>query len=110
MRSFLHVVFPVLVGFVGGCVSNGPADNEYSDLDAVRPPLPGEIIGSLTYGQTSAPVNYSYPPAYRVFQFVGAVGERPEITTTSSKALVLWITDSNAKTLESRSAQSTLTM
>ncbi len=38
-----------------------------------------EVLGSIDYGQTSAPVHYSSSPKYRAFEFNARPGDRLEI-------------------------------
>jgi hypothetical protein len=53
------------------------------------------LVGSLDYGQTSAPVKYKHPPTYRAFKFGGQKGDKVDIRVhaTGSGDAVAWLTD-----------------
>jgi hypothetical protein len=54
-----------------------PTDDEISASDdaELRALSPAEIVGTLAYGQTSAPVAYTKTPLYRAFRFDGIKGD-----------------------------------
>jgi len=58
------------------------------------------IVGSLTYGETSADVAYSSTPKYRAFKFAGDKGDQIDITVNSNDGdAVTWLLDNNFRTI-----------
>jgi hypothetical protein len=89
-----------VLGLAPACsVENAaPADDEAvaSSDDALRALTAPEILGSLTYGQTSAPVAYAKTPRYRAFSFVASAGDEVQIAINalSGKPAQVWLTTS----------------
>lgn len=90
----------LLLGLAPACsVENGaPAEDEtvVSSDDELRALTAPEILGSLTYGQTSTPVAYAKTPRYRAFSFVASAGDEVKIAidALSGKNAQLWLTTS----------------
>src|SRR5690349_4633018 len=59
---------------VPGC---GTAEQETTgrDVSDLRALSPAEILGTIAFGATSAPINYKSPPNYRALSFVAAPGD-----------------------------------
>jgi hypothetical protein len=66
------------------CVAPLEGDLAQADEDALRSLTPDEILGTLAYGQTSAPVGYTKTPLYRAFRFEGKKGDQVEAWVRSS--------------------------
>ena len=57
------------------CASAPDDDESGLSESELRALTAAEIIGTLTYGETSAPVSYSKTPLYRAFKFDGQKGD-----------------------------------
>jgi hypothetical protein len=69
------------------------------------------IVGSLSYGQTSAAVTYSNPPRYRAFKFGGQRGDRVTVWVRSRTGdAVAWVLDNSFRTLAYNDDASTSTL
>src|SRR5262245_15711176 len=53
------------------------------------------LVGSLSYGETSADVQYRNPPRYRAFKFGGQKGDKVDIHVRSTNGgdSVAWLTN-----------------
>jgi len=86
------------------CTVEGAADGDLETSSAeseLRALAPAEILGSLSYGQTSAPVAYTKTPRYRAFLFHANAGDEAEVNVkalTGAGAQV-WVTDGAFKNL-----------
>ena len=60
------------------------------------------IVGSLSYGETSAAVSYKNPPKYRAFKFGGHKGDQVDIWVKSGNGgdSVAWLLDNSFKTVK----------
>ena len=59
-----------------------------------------QLMGSLSYGQTSAAVSYHNPPRYRAFKFGGQKGDKVDLWVKSSNGdAVAWLLDNSFRTL-----------
>ncbi len=69
--------------------------------DSFRGTRGWSIVGSLTYGQTSAAVSYRNPPKYRAFKFAGQKGDQVDIWVKSSNGgdAVAWLLNDSFKTV-----------
>ena len=69
------------------------------------------IVGSIDYGETSAPVAYASPPRYRAFAFNGRPGDTLQITIHARRGHpVAFVTDSNFHSLAGGSANFSATI
>lgn len=63
----------------------GPEEEAVEESEgALRALLPEEILGTIAYGETSAPVAYTKTPTYRAFAFQGAKGDEVEAWARSA--------------------------
>jgi hypothetical protein len=59
-----------------------------------------QVIGSIDYGQTSAPVHYSGSPRYRAFEFNAKPGDHLEIWVHSRRGLpTAFLSDSSFQSI-----------
>ena len=64
-----------------------------------------EVLGSIDYGQTSAPVHYSSSPKYRAFEFNARPGDRLEIWVHSRSGVPkAFLTDSGFQSIDGGTA------
>ncbi len=91
--------FVALAGCQGSPSTEGYAQGGSEALKGITP---DEIIGSLAYGQTSAPVSYTPNPHYRVFSFTGHAGDAVDVWVRSSSGGYprAWLLASDDSTLE----------
>jgi hypothetical protein len=54
-----------------------------------------QVLGSLSYGQSSASVPYSDPPRYRGFTFAGSTGDAVSIWVRSNADAIAWLLDAS---------------
>ncbi len=60
-----------------------------------------EVLGSIDYGQTSAPVHYSSSPKYRAFEFNARPGDRLEIWVHARRGVPkAFLTDSSFQSVD----------
>jgi len=89
-----------VLGLAPACSVGEAASSEDQAVDSsedeLRTLTAPEILGSLGYGQTSAPVAYAKTPRYRAFSFVASAGDEVEIAINalSGKSAQLWLTTS----------------
>lgn len=85
---------------IGFACSEGPSSDPSTD-DGQLGPLGGDaVVGSLRYGDTSAPVAYTPVPRYRAFTFDGRAGDRVEIWVRSADGRPMaWLRSPDARTL-----------
>jgi hypothetical protein len=60
-----------------------------------------KIVGSLEYGQTSDPVDYTGTPKYSAFVFNGNGGDRIEVSVLGDPQVAVSIADGTLKELTS---------
>ncbi len=74
-----------------------------SEDDELRSLAASEILGSLGYGETSAPVAYTKTPLYRAFRFDGRKGDRVEawVRSTDGGDARAWLLRGSFATLAS---------
>lgn len=98
VATSLAALFVVGLGPACSVGEAGPTDDEgvESSDDELRALTAPEILGSLGYGQTSAPVAYAKTPRYRAFSFVASAGDEVQIAINalSGKGAQLWLTTS----------------
>lgn len=60
-----------------------------------------KIVGSLDYGQTSAPVSYRNPPKFRAFKFAGDAGDKVTVDVRSPNGgdAVAWVLNDSFQVL-----------
>lgn len=69
--------------------------------DALRALTASEIVGTLAYGETSGPIQYTEDPTYRAFAFEGAKGDEIEIDVHADSADArAWLLAPNFRTLK----------
>jgi hypothetical protein len=86
---------------VVGCTSadKAPVEEDFGDLaglmaDGKADHNTGLIVGSLSYGQTSALVQYANPPRYRIFKFAADAGDEIDVRVTSTNGdAMVWVLD-----------------
>ncbi len=78
-------------------------DDATTSSDQLRTLDPSEIVGALTYGETSAPVAYSSNPTYRAFSFTAAPGDAVDVWVRSANGgdAHAWLLGSSYATLAS---------
>jgi hypothetical protein len=87
------------VAFVVAC-SSTPPSNPATDDGQLGTISGDEIVGTLTYGQTSAPVTYTSLPRYRAFSFDGATGDNVRIDVRSTDGLAMaWLQSDTGETV-----------
>src|SRR5258706_12834151 len=75
-----------------GCAPAGDAaDTDFSDLDTGDAKSDGlharfRIVGTLSYGETGD-VDYTNPPKYRAFKFMGVEGDDVSVTVDSDSGV-----------------------
>jgi hypothetical protein len=85
---------------VAAACSSTPAPNPSTDDGQLGTISGDEIVGTLTYGQTSAPVTYTSVPRYRAFSFDGANGDAVHIVVHSTDGLAMaWVQDNASQTV-----------
>ena len=101
-------LFSLLVSstLVLGCGAAKPIPAEdFADLEGVDQKADAfsyrmKIVGSLDYGQTSAPVAYTASPRFRAFKLAGQKGDRVEVEVRSDDGdAVAWLLDDSFRTL-----------
>jgi hypothetical protein len=70
-------------------------------LGATLDPADVKIVGSLEYGQTSDPVDYTGTPKYSAFVFNGNGGDRIEVSVLGDPQVAVSIADGTLKELTS---------
>jgi hypothetical protein len=91
--------FVALAALAPACSAEAPETAVSEDAE-LRALLPGEILGSLGPGQTSAPVAYTSPPRYRAFSFSGTAGDAVEAWVRSEDGDALaFLTNAQFKSL-----------
>ena len=84
------------------CTSTSKTDDVAEDFAELAGAAPGGkadgfenmIVGSLAYGETSAPVRYRFPPRYRIFKFAADPGDVVDVAVTSQDGdAVAWVLD-----------------
>ena len=73
-------------------------------------PAEGKIVGSLDYGQTSDPVDYTGTPKYSAFVFNGNGGDQIEVTVKGDRPASISIADGTLKELASGSNHISFTL
>ena len=88
-----------LAGCSGATVDGGAGDDESS----IKPSTFSKqttIVGTLSYGQTSAAVSYTKQPTYRAFRFAGSAGDRVDVWVRSANGdAMAWLLDHDFNTL-----------
>jgi hypothetical protein len=110
MARFSVVALPFLALAVLGVLALAPAcavddgsgtsaddTSASSSEDELRALTAPEILGALSYGETSAPVAYAKTPRYRAFSFTASAGDEVQvaIAALSGKAAQVWLTTSS---------------
>lgn len=85
----------------GGCTATTEPEETAKD-DELRALAPGEIVGTIAYGQTLGPLRYTGRPLYRALRFEAAKGDKVDIwvRSTSGDARA-WLTGPTFATLAS---------
>ena len=74
-----HLLFIASFSLLAGaCTTAETTEEVASDDGELRALDPSEIVGALSYGQTSDPVTYTKTPTYRAFSFTGSKGDEVE--------------------------------
>ncbi len=85
----------------GGCSAN-TEHQDTANEDQLRALTPGEVVGTIAYGQTLGPLPYSETPLYRALRFVAAKGDKIDIWVRSADGDArAWLTASTFATLAS---------
>ncbi len=85
VRFARALVFLPLALLAPACSASHDADDGDAAATAeLRALSSAEIIGTLSYGETSAPVSYESTPTYRAFRFQGAAGDQVEAWVRST--------------------------
>ncbi len=104
MRTFQILVASLAVAVpvaVGGCTASTEPEETTND-DELRALAPGEIVGTIAYGQTLGPLPYTERPLYRALRFVAAKGDKVDIWVRSAGGDArAWLTASTFATLAS---------
>jgi hypothetical protein len=79
MKLFARIATIVIVG---ACTS-GPSGS-LTDDGQLTAPTGNEVLGTLTYGETSPLVPYTSAPRYRAFLFNGALGDSVDVIVHST--------------------------
>jgi hypothetical protein len=77
---------------------------------ATLDPAEVKIVGSLDYGQTSDPVDYTGTPKYAAFVFNGNGGDQVEVTVKGDRAATVSIADGTLKELANGSNHISFTL
>lgn len=96
MRStYGFMALTVLSAFAPACVAPAEEETTTQSSDSALVTLgSNEIIGTLCYGQTSAPVAYNDTPKYRAFRFEGVAGDAVSIWVRSKNGDArAWLVD-----------------
>jgi hypothetical protein len=92
------------------CAGNAkaPVDDDFSALDGLDEKADSfsgrmTIVGSLSYGDTSAPVPYTRTPVYRAFKFAGNQNDLVDVWVRSDDGgdAVAWVLDNSFKIIAS---------
>lgn len=89
----------VVTAMLGGCAQEkDPVTDDFSELAGADEKSDifstnWRLMGSMSYGQTSASVAYSNPPRYRAFKFAGAAGDKVDVWVRSTNGgdSVAWV-------------------
>jgi hypothetical protein len=110
-HALASLALATLAASCGGdaATEKAPATDDFAELtadptaakeDAFSPSW--RIVGSLTYGQTSAAVSYRNPPRYRAFKFAGQPGDKVDVWVRSTNGdPVAWLLDDSFRVLAS---------
>ncbi|MFO0672208.1 MAG: hypothetical protein U0235_21715 [Polyangiaceae bacterium] len=100
-RAFVVVPFLALLA-PAACAPAASSTDESSEAE-LRALSASEILGTLTYGQTSDPVDYSSTPLYRAFKFQGTAGDQVEawVRSTDGGDARAWLVTSTFKNVVS---------
>jgi hypothetical protein len=87
------------LGVLDGACAVAPFDADTATDDAaLRALSSAEIIGTITPGQTTAPVAYTNTPLYRAYRFDGRVGDKVDAWVRSSNGDArAWLLDASFK-------------
>ncbi len=104
MRSLQILVASLaLVGptVASGCAASTDPEETTTD-DELRALAPGEVVGTIAYGQTLGPLRYTKRPLYRALRFVAERGDKIDISVRSSGGDArAWLTSSTFATIAS---------
>jgi hypothetical protein len=95
----------LVTSLFAGCAGKEEVQDRFEGLTAAdgKADLPGSIklVGSLSYGETSATVVYKKVPKYRAFKFGGQKGDQVQVDVRSSNGgdAVAWVLDDSFKIL-----------
>lgn len=100
MRS-LPLCSLLLLSLSAGCIGDkAPVEEDFSDLASLDEKSDAfsyrmKLLGSLSYGQTSASVKYTSTPRFRAYKFGGHKGDQVDIRVRSSNGgdAVAWLVD-----------------
>lgn len=104
MRPFqiLFASLALAAPIVGGGCAASTEPEEASQDDELRALAPGEVIGTIAYGQTLGPLRYTQRPLYRALRFVAERGDKIDIWVRSTDGDArAWLTSSSFATLAS---------
>src|SRR5262245_32521009 len=92
------------------CAERSATEETASSEDELRALSSSEIVGTLTYGQTSGSVEYSDDPTSRAFSFDGPAGYEVEIDVKAEDAdAKAWLLAPSWRTLKSNDDASSST-
>jgi hypothetical protein len=99
--SFLALLLASLTSTFAACAAPTDHDEALAEAEeALRALSPAEIVGTLAYGETSAPVPYTKAPLYRAFAFEGKKGDPVDawVRSTDGDARA-WLVTGSFKTI-----------
>lgn len=100
MLTFAAAAFAPACGSATGSSTSGSTKEVVEATSSAITVSDRMVVGSLDYGQTSAPVAYTNNPRYRAFKFAGAAGDAIDVWVRSQDGdAVAWVLDNDFKSL-----------
>jgi hypothetical protein len=100
LRWLFVIALSLAVAALALACTTGPKTDPATDDGNLGVLSAGEIVGALSYGQTSAPTPYTSVPRYRAYTFVGHAGDNVSIWVRSTDGLAYtWLQDPSSRTV-----------
>jgi hypothetical protein len=110
LKHALVVAVAILPAAFGCASAGGESADGATSADELRALVPGEIVGSIAYGETKSGIAYDDTNTYRALTFQGAAGDEVAIDASAASADArLWLLAANYRTLETNDDASSST-